>query len=62
MGQDADRHVLIVAHTGREDSLEAAVAVCRQLQSAGVTPVLTSDEYDDILRYAPSLAPVAMLG
>jgi NAD+ kinase len=62
MGQSADRHVLIVAHTGREDSLEAAVAVCHQLQAAGLTPVLNADEYDDLLRYAPDLAPVAMLG
>jgi NAD+ kinase len=62
MGPSTDRHVLIVAHTGREDSLEAAVAVCRQLQAAGLTPVLNADEYDDLLRYAPDLAPVAMLG
>jgi NAD+ kinase len=62
MGPSADRHVLIVAHTGREDSLEAAVTVCRQLQAAGLTPVLNSDEFDDLLRFAPDLAPVAMLG
>lgn len=62
MGPSADRHFLIVAHTGREDSLEAAVTVCRQLQSAGLTPVLNADEYDDLLRYAPDLEPVAMLG
>ncbi len=62
MGPTADRHVLIVAHTGRDDSLEAAVVVCRQLQAAGLTPVLNADEYDDLLRFAPDLAPVAMLG
>ena len=62
MGPTADRHVLIVAHTGRDDSLEAAVAVCRQLQAAGLTPVLNADEYDDLLRFAPDLSPVAMLG
>jgi NAD+ kinase len=62
MGPSADRHVLIVAHTGREDSLEAAVAVCRQLQAAGLRPVLNAEEYDDLLRYAPDLSPVAMLG
>jgi NAD+ kinase len=58
----SDRHVLIVAHTGREDSLAAAVAVARQLQAAGLTPVLTDDEFDDMQRYAPDLAPIAMLG
>jgi NAD+ kinase len=61
MGPNSDRHVLIVAHTGRDDSLEAAVTVCRQLQAAGVIPVLNADEYDDLLRYAPDLAPVAVL-
>jgi NAD+ kinase len=59
---NTDRHILIVAHTGREDSLAAAVAVCRQLQDAGLTPVLTDDEFDDLQRFAPELAPVAMLG
>jgi NAD+ kinase len=62
MGPSADRHVLIVAHTGREDSLEAAVVVCRQLQAAGLKPVLNADEYDALLRYAPDLTPVAILG
>jgi NAD+ kinase len=62
MGPRADRHVLIVAHTGRDDSLEAAVAVCRQLQDAGLTPVLNADEYQDLRRFAPELSPVTMLG
>jgi NAD+ kinase len=62
MGSSAERHILIVAHTGRDDSLEAAVSVCRQLQDAGLTPVLNRDELDDLLAYAPHLAPVAMLG
>ena len=62
MGSSAERHVLIVAHTGRDDSLEAAVAVCRQLQDAGLTPVLNTDELDDLLAFAPDLGPVAMLG
>jgi NAD+ kinase len=61
-GSPDDRHILIVAHTGREDSLAASVAVARQLQDAGLTPVLTDDEYDDMLRFAPDLAPVSMLG
>ncbi len=57
-----ERHILVVAHTGRDDSLAAAVSVCRQLQDAGLTPVLTLDEYDDLLRFYPDLPPVAMLG
>jgi NAD+ kinase len=62
MGSNADRHVLIVAHTGRDESLEAAVSVCRQLQDAGLVPVLNADEYQDLLRFAPDLDPVTMLG
>ena len=58
----SDRHILIVAHTGRNDSLEAAVSVCQQLQAAGLTPVLSGDEFADIRSFAPDLAPVAMLG
>jgi NAD+ kinase len=57
-----ERHILIVAHTGRSDSLEAAVSVCRQLQDAGLTPVLNADELADMRVYCPDLAPVAMLG
>jgi NAD+ kinase len=59
---NAQRHILVLAHTGRQDSLEAGVAVCRQLQDAGLTPVLTLDEVYDLLRFAPDLGPIAMLG
>ena len=59
---NAPRHILVLAHTGRDDSLEAAVSVCRQLHAAGLTPVLTLDERDDLLRFAPDLSPVTMLG
>lgn len=58
----ADRHILVVAHTGRRDSLEAAIGVCRQLIADGLTPVLSQDEHDHILAEAPDLAPVALLG
>lgn len=39
----ATRYILVVAHTGREDSLEAGVRVSRQLLDAGVVPVLSAD-------------------
>jgi NAD+ kinase len=58
----SDRHILVVAHTGRQDSLDAAVTVCRQLIDAGLTPVLSPDDEPDILASAPDLAPVATLG
>lgn len=57
-----DRHLLVVAHTGRSDSLEAGIEVCRQLIAAGLTPVLSPDEYRDLMAAAPDLAPIAMLG
>lgn len=36
----APRHMLVVAHTGRQDALDAATAVCEQLRQAGATPVV----------------------
>jgi NAD+ kinase len=58
----SDRHILVVAHTGRRDSLDAAIAVCRQLIDGGLTPVLSSDEYAHIMAEAHDLAPIALLG
>ena len=58
----SERHILVVAHTGRSDSMEAAIKVCRQLIAGGLTPVLSSDEYRDIMAEAPDLSPVTMLG
>nr|WP_106212342.1 NAD kinase [Glaciihabitans tibetensis] len=58
----SDRHILIVAHTGRPDSLAAAIQVCRQLQAAGITPVLSRDEFDDMKTSAGDLSPVDILG
>lgn len=52
----ADRHMLVVSHTGRLDSLDAAVTVCRQLIAAGVTAVLRGNEHADIVARAPELA------
>jgi NAD+ kinase len=57
-----DRHILVVAHTGRQDSLNAGIDVCRQLIAAGLTPVLSDDEYDEIMAAAPDLQPITMLG
>lgn len=57
-----DRHILVVAHTGRRDSLAAAIAVCRQLIAGGLTPVLSSDEYAHIMAEAHDLTPIALLG
>ncbi|MET4782041.1 NAD+ kinase [Glaciihabitans sp. UYNi722] len=53
----AARYMLVVAHTGREDSLDAAVSVNRQLIAAGVVPVMKPDEHDDVAHKAPDLSP-----
>jgi NAD+ kinase len=57
----AERHILVVAHTGRADSLEAGIQVCRRLVDHGLTPVLSEDEFADFMRIAPELQPIAML-
>ena len=58
----SERHILVVAHTGRSDSMDAAIEVCRQLIAGGITPVLTTGEYLDIIAEAPELAVSARLG
>ena len=59
----APRYILVVAHTGRQDSLSAGVRVCGQLISAGVVPVLSADERRDLLAAEPGLTgAVALLG
>ena len=58
----AERHILVVAHTGRSDSMDAAITVCRQLIADGLTPVLSADEYASMLAEAPDLVPITLLG
>ncbi|HEV7742100.1 MAG TPA: NAD kinase [Pseudolysinimonas sp.] len=55
------RHILVIAHTGRPDSLEAGIQVCRQLSAAGLVPVISEDEVADMMGAAPDLN-VAVLG
>lgn len=42
------RHILVVAHTGRPETLEAAVTVCGLLRDAGLVPVVDSEAVDDL--------------
>ncbi len=42
------RYVLILAHTGREDSMVAALQVCEQLRAAGVRAVMTAEDLADM--------------
>jgi NAD+ kinase len=42
------RRVLILAHTGREESMAAALEVCAQLHASGLVPVMSKDELADM--------------
>ncbi len=57
-----ERHILLVSHTGRRDSIDAAVEVCDILHDAGLTPVMPFDEYADIRRAEASVGQVDILG
>ena len=52
----ADRLFLVVSHTGRAETLDASIAVCRKLIANGVVPVLAPSDRDDVLAKAPDLA------
>ncbi|WP_374058560.1 NAD kinase [Naasia sp. SYSU D00948] len=43
------RYMLVVSHTGRRESLDAAAGVVTRLAEAGVTPVLLEEEREDLL-------------
>lgn len=62
LGNGEHRNLLVVAHTGRPDSRQAGVEVCRQLLAAGIRPVLSPDEHRDLVTAAPDLDRVAILG
>lgn len=57
----ADRHFLVVSHTGRAETLDASIAVCRKLIADGVVPVLSPPDRADVLAKAPDLK-VQILG
>jgi NAD+ kinase len=58
---DTERYILVVAHTGREDSLMAGVQVCRQLIAAGATPVVSADEQPDLFAAESGLGSLPVL-
>lgn len=55
------RSMLIVLHTGRRDSVDAAVTVCHQLRDAGVTPVIAPHGDDEHTEVLDELRPFALL-
>ena len=56
------RHILLVSHTGRRDSIDAALEVCDILHAAGLVPVMPFDEYADIRRSEAAIGKVDILG
>jgi NAD+ kinase len=58
----ATRYILVVSHTGRRESLEAACAVLVQLRDAGVVPVLVESERRDLYEFDPRLEGLGLLG
>jgi NAD+ kinase len=42
------RRVLVLAHTGREESLKAAWEACAQLYASGIVPVMQKSELEDM--------------
>jgi len=44
-----ERHMLVLAHTGREDALRAAMQVCEQLRQANLVPVVSTAQKEDFL-------------
>lgn len=56
------RRFLVVSHTGREDSLGAAVSVCRQLLDADVEVVVPGTEFADLRATSGDLESLLVLG
>lgn len=55
------RYVAIVAHTGRDDSIDAALGVLDLLRDGGITPALTVQERADLERARGPLSGIALL-
>lgn len=56
------RRVLVLAHTGREESLKAAWEACALLHASGMVPVMQESELQDMERFFGHLAqPVEIL-
>lgn len=53
------RSILVVSHTGRSDSIEAAASVIGKLRDSGIRPVLVADEREQLDRAGADLSGVA---
>lgn len=56
------RHILIVAHTGRADTIEAAVRVSDALSAAGATPVMDAEQWAELGEHGNRVPMVEVLG
>ncbi|KQR37988.1 MULTISPECIES: NAD kinase [Microbacterium] len=57
-----ERNILVVAHAGREDTVDAARKVIDELRGAGARPVLAADDSVDLRAVDPRFADVDVLG
>ncbi|MDO9063045.1 MAG: NAD kinase [Microbacterium sp.] len=55
------RYILVVAHTGRTDALDSAAEVARELQRAGVHPVMVDVDLDQLHAHDGELGQVQVL-
>ncbi|MBN9200761.1 MAG: NAD kinase [Microbacterium sp. SCN 70-18] len=64
MNDDArvKRHILVVAHALRDDTVDAADRVVRALRAAGATPVLSADDRAELVAARAGFDDVAALG
>jgi len=56
------RHILVVAHAKREDTVAAALRVVDALRAAGATPVLPAADHDEFVALDQRFADVGLLG
>lgn len=56
------RRILVLAHTGRRDAMDAAQQTCTQLHQSGLVPVMTRPELTDMQNtYGAGTAPIEVL-
>ncbi|WP_298867454.1 NAD kinase [uncultured Microbacterium sp.] len=57
-----ERHILVIAHAKRADTVAAALRVIDALRDAGAVPVLPADDRDELAAADPRFAGIARLG
>lgn len=57
-----ERHILVIAHAKREDTVAAALRVIEALRGAGAVPVLPAEDRDELAAADPRFADLDRLG